>query len=211
MDASKLSAKLLLFLSGFDGFTAYCVILGVLLACGLGVPIPEDITLIAAGFLAGLGKISLWGALLAGFVGVMVGDAFMFFLGRYLGDRAFTLPLIRSFMTPARIELAKKKVHENAQFVCFVARFLPGLRSPTFLTAGVMGVSPWLFFALDGLAAAISIPVWVVGAWYLADNLEEALHFAKEMHMVLLIALPTMVVGYLIYKYIKKKRRPSST
>ena len=68
-----------------------------------------------------------------------------------------------------------------------------------------------LFFALDGLAAAISIPVWVVGAWYLADNLEEALHFAKEMHMVLLIALPTMVVGYLIYKYIKKKRRPSST
>lgn len=73
------SAKLLSFLSGFSGPMAYTVILGVLLACGLGVPIPEDITLIGAGLLAGLGKISLAGALIAGFIGVLIGDAFLFF------------------------------------------------------------------------------------------------------------------------------------
>ena len=82
MEATGFSAKLLAFLSGFSGVTAYAIILGVLLACGLGVPIPEDITLIAAGLLAGLGKISLTGALIAGMVGVLAGDSFLFFLGR---------------------------------------------------------------------------------------------------------------------------------
>ena len=65
MAGEKFSMKLITFLSGFDGFTAYAVILGVLFACGLGVPIPEDITLLAAGILAALDKISFEGAMVA--------------------------------------------------------------------------------------------------------------------------------------------------
>ena len=147
------STKLMLFLSGFSGFTAYAAILFVLLICGLGVPIPEDITLICAGILAGTQKISLAGAFIAGFVGVMIGDAFLFFLGRKLGERAFELPMIRKIFTPKRKQLAKEKVVNNSKFICFTARFLPGLRSAVFLTAGVMGVKPKVFFLLDGFAA----------------------------------------------------------
>ena len=64
-------------LSQLDGFAAYSAIVGLLLICGLGVPLPEDITLIAAGILASpaVGSISLPGAMIAGFFGVMIGDA----------------------------------------------------------------------------------------------------------------------------------------
>ena len=54
MEPASFSTKLIAFLSAFSGGTAYAVILGLLLICGLGVPIPEDITLIAAGILSGL-------------------------------------------------------------------------------------------------------------------------------------------------------------
>ena len=199
------SVKLLAFLSGFSGVAAYAVILGVLFACGLGVPIPEDITLIAAGLLAALGKISIGGALIAGFVGVMVGDAFLFFIGRHFGERVFALPIFRKIFTPKRVQLAQKRVRENSKFICFTARFLPGLRSPIFLTAGVLGVSPWTFFALDGLAALLSVPVWVVGAYWFGQNLDEALAFAKQMQVYLLIGLVVFIAAYVFYKKRKSK------
>ena len=140
MEASAVATHLIEFLQGFDGFTAYAVILGLLLVCGLGVPLPEDITLIGAGFLAALGSISLPGALAAGFFGVLIGDAMLFTLGRLYGRQVFFLPGFRKIFTPARIALAEKKVLNNSRFICFTARFLPGLRAPIYLTAGVMGV-----------------------------------------------------------------------
>src|SRR6218665_3667513 len=87
-------------LSQLDGWEAYSAIVGLLLICGLGVPLPEDITLVAAGILSALGSISIGGAIAAGFFGVMAGDAFLYTVGRIYGRKAFGLPLIRTITTP---------------------------------------------------------------------------------------------------------------
>ena len=52
MGSESFAGKAFIFLIGLSGFQAYVIILAVLFACGLGLPIPEDITLFAAGFLA---------------------------------------------------------------------------------------------------------------------------------------------------------------
>lgn len=204
---SSLAQSIISYLTEFDGPTAYAAILGMLLLCGLGVPLPEDITLIAAGILAAVGSISMPGAIIAGFVGVMAGDAFMFYLGRIYGRHAFELPIIRSILTPRRVAMAERKVLRNSKFICFTARFLPGLRSPIFLTAGMMGVRPVIFFGLDGFAALISVPVWVfVGHWF-GENFDTALKFAERIQISLLIAVVVLVVGYFWYRRAKKNRR----
>lgn len=195
------------FLSQFQGLSAYSLVIGMLLICGVGVPIPEDITLIAAGILAAIGAMSLPGALIAGFCGVMFGDAFMFYLGRLYGRRALNLPIIRSIINEKRVEQAERKVLRNSKFICFTARFLPGLRSPLFLTAGMLGVRPVIFFALDGFAALISIPVWVVGGWWFGQNIEEALGFAERMQVTLVIILATLITGYFLFRKWRKNRR----
>lgn len=207
MAQEKFSVKLLTFLAGFDGFTAYSVILGVLFACGLGLPVPEDITLIAAGILAALGKISLTGAIIAGLVGVLVGDAFMFFIGRFYGYRVFKLPLFRRFFTEERIRMAKARVTANSQFICFTARFLPGLRSPIFLTSGILGVRPIVFFALDGIAALISVPVWVYVGWYVGGNIDTAAEVATKAQKWVIISVIIFIAGYLGIKKVIKKRK----
>ena len=126
-------------LTSFSGYNAYMLILGALLICSFGVPIPEDITLITAGVLASLGKISLMGAIVVGMVGVLSGDIFFFFLGRHLGYKVFDLPVLRRIISKRKVRKAEKKILKNSKFICFMARFIPGIRSPVFLTAGVLG------------------------------------------------------------------------
>ena len=208
---SSFSYKLLAFLTSFSSWQAYGVILAVLFACGLGVPIPEDITLIAAGILAGIGTISLPGAIIVGLIGVMVGDSFMFFVGKKFGYKVFKLPGFRRVFNEERIRMAEEKIINNSKFICFIARFLPGLRSPIFLSAGMMGVKFWLFFALDGFAALISVPFWVILAWYFSKNMEKALELAKEFQVYILIAVVVAIVGYVLFKKHSAKKQASAT
>ncbi len=196
----KFSLKLIGFLAGFQGLTAYGVILGVLLACGLGVPVPEDITLIAAGILAALGNITLFGALIVGFAGVLMGDCILFFMGRLYGYRVFKLPGFRRIFTEARIQMARQKVLSNSKFICFTARFLPGLRAPIFLTSGILGVHPFVFLILDGLAAMISVPIWIYLGWYVGDNLDHALLIAGQAQKYILVVFVIVLGAYMLYR-----------
>lgn len=206
MPREQLSVKLITFLSGFDGITAYSVILGVLLACGLGVPMPEDITLVAAGILAGLKNISLAGAMIVGFVGVLLGDAILFFMGRKYGYKVFTLPGFRRIFTEARIAMARQRILQNSKFICFMARFLPGLRAPIYLTAGIMGVRPIVFVALDGFAALISVPVWIYIGYHLGDNIDETLQFVMRTQKWILIAVGIAVVSAIAWKIYRARK-----
>jgi membrane protein DedA with SNARE-associated domain len=204
---SSFAHSIIEILSDLDGYTAYGAIVGLLLICGLGVPLPEDITLISAGILSALGSVTLAGAIAAGFFGVIVGDAFMFTLGRVYGRRAFKLPIIRTIMTPKRIAMAERKVIRNSKFICFTARFLPGLRSPIFLTSGILGVRAVTFFLLDGLAAMISVPLWILAGQWFGENLEDALKFAERAQMMLFAIIGALIGIYIWYRRQKKFRR----
>lgn len=204
---TSIKETLITSIAQLDGATAYSAIVGLLLICGLGVPLPEDITLIAAGMVAALGQITLWGAMLAGFFGVMAGDAFLYTMGRLYGRKAFELPLIRTIMTPKRIALAERKMVRNSHFICFTARFLPGLRSPVFLLAGAMGVRPIVFYGLDGFAALISVPFWVWVGYFLGANLDEALKVVEKIQLSIGITVVLAIIGYVFFRRWRKRKR----
>lgn len=194
-------------LSQLEGWEAYSAIVGLLLMCGLGVPLPEDITLIAAGILSALGSISITGAILVGLFGVLAGDAFLYTVGRVYGRRAFELPIIRSILTPRRVVLAERKILRNSHFICFTARFLPGLRSPIFLLSGIMGVRPIVFYGLDGLAALISVPLWIFIGHWVGENLDIALKVAERVQLSLAAVLAVVIAIYVGYRRWRKARR----
>ena len=59
---------------GFYSSFGYLAVFGVLLLCGFGLPIPEDISLLAGGIISGMEYTNVHLMVLIGFVGVMVGD-----------------------------------------------------------------------------------------------------------------------------------------
>lgn len=76
------------FLQNYQEYSL-AMIFGMLILCGFGLPIPEDITLIAAGILSGIQVNSTHGhfALMLAFclAGVLIGDGIMFIGGRVFG------------------------------------------------------------------------------------------------------------------------------
>lgn len=123
----------------------------VLLLCGLGLPIPEDIVLIAAGALGVLDERAWIHVSAIMYAGVMGGDSLTFFAGRYFGTRLRTAPWFQ------RVFPADKQVKVEVLFErhgskgLFLGRFLPGLRAPIFLRQGPCGYHFGNFSASTGL------------------------------------------------------------
>lgn len=162
---------MLVLLENFFIQFGYIAVFLVLVLCGFGIPIPEDITLVAGGVISGLGYTNVHIMFIVGMAGVLVGDGLMFILGRYYGERILRFKLVSRLMPPKRYAQVQQKFDKYGNRVLFVARFLPGLRSPIFLTAGMSGrISFWQWLIMDGFAALISVPIWVYLGSYGAEN-----------------------------------------
>ena len=198
MEKSGFTYKVFLLFAGLAGLQAYFFIFAVLFLCGMGLPIPEDITLVAAGYLAGKGKISFIGALFVGFVGVLSGDVILFLIGRKFGKEVFKWPVFKRVFTPKRIKKAEKEINQHAKLICFIARFMPGLRGPIYLTSGILKVPFKVFIFQDGLAATISVPVWIWLGYRFFMEIEKAFYYLAEIHILILIGM-TLAVAYLLW------------
>jgi membrane protein DedA with SNARE-associated domain len=178
----------------------YIAVFVMLLICGFGVPVPEDVTLVTGGVIAGLGYANVDTMLIVGLAGVLIGDGLMFLLGRWYGQRLIALPFFRKVLTPERFASAQDRFERYGKWVMFVARFLPGLRTPVFFTAGMTRRVPFITWLLmDGFAALISVPVWVYLGYYGAlkiDWLFQMVHRGQSAILTVLAVGGVVVLGF---------------
>lgn len=138
----------------------------ILLICGLGLPIPEDIVLIVAGMLAQDDGRSWIATAALMYAGVLGGDSIIFLLGRRYGARLLAWEITHNLFPPKKQARVARLFERHGSIVLLIARFLPGLRAPIYSTAGAMGVKYLKFLAYDGAAALVSAPVFVwLGHW----------------------------------------------
>lgn len=180
----------------------YLAVFLVLLLCGFGLPIPEDVTLVAGGIISGLGYTDVHTMFAVGMAGVLIGDGIMFTIGRVFGDRVLQFRPIARILTKERFEAVQEKFSKYGNWVLFVARFLPGLRSPIFLTAGMTRRIPyWRFLLLDGFAALISVPVWIYLGHFGASNIDQLMVWVHrgQYGILAVLAVLGLVLGGLWY------------
>lgn len=189
------------FFFAFIGKFSYIGLFGILIAAGLGIPLPEDIPLIAAGWLVHKGQANLYGMMVTGLLGVMVGDSLLFFMGKRYGDHIFEHKWLSRIAKPWLMEKARLKFEQHGAKILFAARFMPGLRSVLFLTAGAFKVPYWKFASIDGFAALISVPLWVWAGWKFSGRIEEFIGEAKMATMIVGGVLVLCLVGWGIYEY----------
>jgi membrane protein DedA with SNARE-associated domain len=89
--------------------------------------------------------------------------------------------------------------------VVMIARFLPGLRAPTYFTVGHARLPFWEFLLFDGVAALVSAPLWVCLGFYFGANIEDAAHVAKRFSHVILGAV-LVVVAAIAFRWWRKRR-----
>jgi membrane protein DedA with SNARE-associated domain len=186
----------------------YLAVFTMLLICGFGVPVPEDVTLVTGGVIAGLGYADVNTIFAVGMAGVIIGDGLVFTIGRFKGLSVMQLKPVQRIITPERFHSAQEAFQKYGRWVMFVARFLPGLRTPVFFTAGMSKrVSYGTWFLMDGVAALISVPVWVYLGYFGARNFEwmfKILH-RFQYGIFALLAVGGVVLGVVWWRKRKAK------
>ena len=196
------------FLISFFTDYGYWAVLFVLIICGFGVPIPEDITLVSGGVIAGLYPESVNShlMLLVSMIGVLAGDSCMYWLGRIYGTRILRFRPMRKVLTLQRLKMVREKFAQYGNRVLFVARFLPGLRAPIYMVSGITRrVSYTRFVLIDFCAAIISVPIWVYLGELGAKNLDWLHEQIQKGQLVIYILIGALAV-FLFWKRKKAKK-----
>ena len=197
------------FLISFFSDYGYFAVLFVLIICGFGVPIPEDITLVSGGVISGLGYTNVHIMLVVSLFGVLLGDSTMYWLGRIYGTKILRFRPIRRFLTLERLRMVRSKFEQYGNRVLFVARFLPGLRAPIYIVAGITRrVSFIRFLLLDFFAAIISVPIWVYLGDFGASNLDWLHEQIKKGQSIIYILIALLAL-YLVWKWRKGRKKVS--
>lgn len=181
----------------------YAAVFFVLVICGFGVPIPEDLTLVTGGVISGMGYTNPHIMFAVGMLGVLVGDGIMFAAGRIWGQKILRFKPIVRIMTPKRYEQVQEKFDKYGNWVLFVARFLPGLRTAVFVTAGISRKVSYLrFIIMDGLAALISVPIWIYLGEYGAHNIDwlMAKMHSLQSGIFVILGIGATVVAWIWWK-----------
>jgi membrane protein DedA with SNARE-associated domain len=177
-----------------------------LIAAGLGLPIPEDIMLLAAGVLVHRGEVSYVGALATCAVGVAVGDTTIFLLARRLGPAALERRPLRWVITPERRIKVEEMFRKRGKVIVFMGRHMAGLRAPIFAMAGINGIKLRDFWLYDGLGLCVSAPVVIGIGWWLADELDKAKEHLHRFETGVIIVLAVVIIALFVWRKLRRSK-----
>ena len=187
----------------------------LLLLCGLGLPMPEDIVLIAAGMLGVIDGHSWIKISAFMYAGVLLGDTMIFFAGQRYGTRLLGTAWFQRIFSPTKQARVEELFAKHGTTGLFIGRFLPGLRAPIFFSAGSLKVSLVKFLLMDGLAALVSVPVFVwLGHWLwvkFADDFAQIEQALKRTHTFTLWGTLVIVVLLVTAVWLWKRRDRKSS
>jgi membrane protein DedA with SNARE-associated domain len=166
----------------------YLGVAAVFLLCGLGLPLPEEIVLLVAGFVcakypehAELLPMMGWCA-----SAILVGDMIPFLLGRIFGVRLLRLRWLRYVITKRRLATFDRWFRRRGDMVIVISRFLAGLRMVAFFTAGAMKMRWSRFLLLDGLGIVLLVPLLTWLGYTSAGLIEEMIETVQKVERGLL-------------------------
>ena len=187
----------------FQQYGYYVVLVGLLLEY-IALPFPGEPTLAYAGFLSHQGDLSLPILIVLSFIGTSIGMTFQYFVGNKLG-----MPFIQKygkyvFLTQKKINLTKMWFDKYGYFLIFIAFFIPGVRHFTGYFAGIINL-PFRRFAMTIYSGALFwVPFFLIGGYWLGENLEEIFHILRQHIWKILLGIIIIALLTRFRKNIKR-------
>ncbi|KAF0146070.1 MAG: DedA protein [Nitrospirae bacterium] len=192
--------------SGLVEHFPYAGLFILLILGGIGLPFPEDATLILCGFLISHDMVKPALALFVVYSGLLAADFFLYLVGRKYGRMIVTHKKFRNIMSPEKLSALEDKFSKKGILVVLVGRHLFGLRAQIFLASGVMRMPALKFIAADAVSSIFTIAL-MVGAGYIGGN---SLQIIKKditrIEHAAIFLLIIAIAGYIFYRYFKARR-----
>ncbi|MCE9606917.1 MAG: DedA family protein [Planctomycetia bacterium] len=192
--------------AAFIATWGYIGIIAFLVLTGCGLPIPEEVPIVAAGWLSAphVAKLNPWIALGSCFIGAIFGDIVMYGIGRKFGRKLLQRrAFFASYLSAEKERHIEEMFHKHGLKVLFVSRFLVGIRSPIYITAGILKVPFRRFVIADMFCAGVMISTFFSLAYFFSDSV---LKYITDAEKAVTITVVLAGIGVLIgYRYYRKR------
>src|SRR5262249_56403602 len=130
--------------------------------------------------------------------GVGLCDALLYWVGRKWGRWLIGKNWVqRRILSPDRFQQIEKNFHDYGIRILLIARLLPGIRTPVFLSAGIVRLPFRKFLLADFLYAipGVNLIFWL--AYWLTDTFMELLHKVESYRELAIIAILSFIPGFI--------------
>lgn len=174
------------------------------------IPIPSEVTMPFAGFMAQQGHMSLWIVIFVGAFANLVGSLIAYAIGYYL-EESVVISLIDKYgkyilLRKHEYERAMKWFQKYGNSVVFFSRLLPAVRTFISLPAGLAEMNVIKFSVYSFLGSFIWSGILTYIGYYLGKNWEN-IHGVFSKFQYVVIAVLVLGIAYYIYTHLKKRHK----
>jgi len=185
----------------------YAGIFLLLILGEIGLPFPEDATLILSGFLIAQKVTKPVPTVIVAYCGLLLTDFSLYWVGKKYGRKVVEHKKFRRILPAERLLALEEKFKKWGIYVVLVGRHFLGIRAQVFLAAGVMRMSALKFVMADAASAILTITL-MVGIGFLGGNSIQILQKdVKRVEHVGILILAILLTGWVLYKYFRNRKK----
>jgi membrane protein DedA with SNARE-associated domain len=178
----------------------YALVFAFVLAEATGFPVPAALALVAGGAAAGSGTVSLPGIFLTAVVALLIGDSFLFVLGRYTGWGLLGVLCRLSVNPESCILRSAESFYKRGKMTLLIAKFIPGVNTMAPPLAGSMKMRPWQFLRFDAAGAMLYAATYIALGYIFREFLALITRsFIAASHLVEGV-VAVAIAAYVIYR-----------
>ena len=184
----------------------YVVLFGWVFVEQIGLPIPSLPLLLAAGALAGTGRMNLVAALAIAIFAAVCADSMWYMLGRLKGIRILQLLCKISLEPDSCVRRTEGMFSRQGSRSLIFAKFVPGLGTVAPPLAGVFSMRVSRFLMFDGLGSALWAGAFLGVGFIFSGQIEYIEQRLKALGSGLGVVIVTAFGLYIAYKFIARQR-----
>lgn len=167
-------------------------------------PIPSELIMPLAGYLATRGDMSIVTVIAAGSIGSLLGILPWYFLGRVLGEKKLKAFAARHgrwlTMSPSDIETASDRFRRNGRVSVLVGRLIPTVRTLISVPAGIARMPFWQFCAFSAVGSVLWTAALALSGYGLGQAYETVKTYVDPVATTVLCAL-IIAYGYRVVTF----------
>lgn len=184
----------------------YSLVFASVLAEQLGLPLPAIPVLLAAGALAGSGKLSLWLILALAMAAALMGDVIWYEIGRRRGAKVLNLLCRISLEPDSCVRRTETAFAKHGSRSLLVAKFVPGLSTAAPPLAGVFQMRFSRFLLFDSAGTLLWASLFIGFGFLFSQQIEGIAARAAELGGWLFMLLAAGLAAFLGWKYLQRRR-----
>jgi len=173
------------------------------------IPVPSELVMPPAGYLAQQGQMNIWIAILMGTVGSLVGAYANYFAAHYLGR-----PLILKYgkyvwITEEKFAKVETFFKDHGEVSTFIGRLLPVVRHLISLPAGLAGMNHWKFSLYTLLGAGMWVTILTYIGYFIGANQELIMKYSHQA-LIGAVLMSVAIITVYVWNHRRKKAAVSS-